>query len=451
MLNRALLERYRCPESVAAFSLNGHLSRDAGFFRFGSNTVCFGQSAAGTRSRIPLPELYDTCRDVKISNAQVALPFDPVAVIDNLRLEHYAVDHNLNGTQPFSRKALRFAYYSLRPLFTVPVRRHIQKAYLRGWEDRPFPNWPVDSSVENILERCLLAGMQAQNLKEIPFIWFWPEGASGCAVMTHDVETQAGRDFCTHLMDINDEYHIKSSFQVVPEKRYAVPESYLSSMRDRGFEIGVQDLNHDGHLFSEREEFLRRAELIRQYGKKFGSTGFRAAILYRNLDWLPELGFSYDMSVPNVAHLDPQAGGCCTLFPYFIGNTLELPVTTTQDYSLFHIIGQYDLELWKTQTKLILAKNGLMNFIVHPDYIVHEKAQQTYRELLGYLADLRANKNVWIPLPHEVDEWWRARSAMQLTDAGGTWRVEGAGSERARVAYARIDRDGKLSYSFASK
>jgi hypothetical protein len=64
---------------------------------------------------------------------------------------------------------------------------------------------------------------------------------------------------------------------------------------------------------------------------------------------------------------------------------------------------------------------------------------------------LRANKNVWIPLPHEVDEWWRARSVMQLTDVDGTWRVEGAGSERARVAYARVERDGKLSYGFASK
>jgi hypothetical protein len=451
MLNRALLERYRCPEPVAEFDLNGHLSRDAGFFRFGSNIVCFGQTTTGSRSKVPLPELYDTGKDVRISDARVGLPFDPGAVIDNLRLERYATDHNLNGTQPLSKKALRFAYYSLRPMFPVPVRRHIQKAYLRGWENRPFPQWPVDSTVEDILEQCLAAGMQAQGLQEIPFIWFWPEGASGCAVMTHDVETSMGRDFCANLMDINDEYHIKSSFQVVPEKRYAVPESYLSSIRDRGFEIGVQDLNHDGNLYTEREEFLRRAELIRQYGKQFGATGFRAAILYRNVDWLPELDFSYDMSVPNVAHLDPQAGGCCTLFPYFIGKTLELPVTITQDYSLFHIIGQYDLELWKTQTSLILKKNGFMNFIVHPDYIVNEKARQTYRDLLAYLSELRADKNVWIPLPHEVNEWWRARGEMRLVDGGGTWRVEGTGNERARVAYASLERDGKLAYSFGSK
>jgi hypothetical protein len=265
--------------------------------------------------------------------------------------------------------------------------------------------------------------------------------------MTHDVETTLGRDFSAALMDINDEYEIKASFQVVPEKRYSVPESYLSSIRDRGFEVGVQDLNHDGHLYSTRDEFLRRAELIRQYRKQFGATGFRAAILYRNLDWLPELDFSYDMSVPNVAHLDPQSGGCCTLFPYFIGKTLEIPVTTTQDYSLFHIIGEYTLDLWKKQTRLILRKNGLMNFIVHPDYIVDQKPQQTYRNLLAHLSELRADQNVWLPLPHEVDEWWRARGQMQIVDDGGNLRIGGEGSERARIAYARLE-NGQLTYSF---
>jgi peptidoglycan/xylan/chitin deacetylase (PgdA/CDA1 family) len=451
MLNRALLERYRCPEKLAEFSLNGQLSAASGFFRFGSSVVCFGQSSAGSRSQDSLPAgLYDTCNDVKISDSQVGLPFDPNKIIDNLRFERYAIDHNLNGTQPLPRKALRFAYYSLRPFFTVPVRRHIQKMYLRGWEKRAFPHWPVDNTVEDILEECLALGMKAQGLTEIPFIWFWPDSAASCAVMTHDVETTLGRDFTSKLMDINDEYGIKASFQVVPEKRYEVPESYLSGMRDRGFEIAVQDLNHDGHLYSKRDEFLRRAELIRKYRKQYGATGFRAAILYRNLDWLPELDFSYDMSVPNVAHLDPQAGGCCTLFPYFIGKTLEIPVTTTQDYSLFHIIGEYNLDLWKKQASRIMGKHGLMNFIIHPDYIVDEKPQQTYRDLLAYLSQLRAEQNLWIPLPHEVDEWWRARGQMQLVQDGDTWRVAGVGSGRARVAYARLDA-GKLSYSFDRK
>ena len=99
MLNQALLERYRCRESLAEFNLTGKLSPDAGFFTFGPHTVCYGKTAAGFRSHEPAAGLYDTCGDVTTSDSQVVMPFDPNAIVDNLRLERYAIDHNLNGRQ----------------------------------------------------------------------------------------------------------------------------------------------------------------------------------------------------------------------------------------------------------------------------------------------------------------------------------------------------------------
>ncbi len=114
--------------------------------------------------------------------------------------------------------------------------------------------------------------------------------------------TTFGRDFCSSLMDINDSFGIKSSFQIVPERRYGVSPEYLESIKSRGFEVAVQDLNHDGHLFRERGEFLRRVAKINAYGRQYGADGFRSAVLYRNQDWYGDLDFSYDMSVPNVAH-----------------------------------------------------------------------------------------------------------------------------------------------------
>ena len=137
--------------------------------------------------------------------------------------------------------------------------------------------------------------------------------------MTHDVETTEGRDFCDTMMDIDDAFGIKSSFQVVPEKRYEVPQDYLDSITKRGFEVAVQDLNHDGRLYNNREQFLERVAKINSYRRQWGAEGFRAAVLYRREEWFGDLDFSYDMSVPNVAHLDPQRGGCCTVMPYFIG------------------------------------------------------------------------------------------------------------------------------------
>jgi hypothetical protein len=152
------------------------------------------------------------------------------------------------------------------------------------------------------------------------------------------------------------------------------------------------------------------------------------------------------MSVPNVAHLDPQRGGCCTVMPYFIGNLLEIPLTDIQDYSLFHILNDYSTDIWKQQTAMILARHGLMSFIVHPDYIIEPQARATFEALLDHLAHLRDTENVWTALPREINEWWRQRAAMTVVRTQDGWQIEGAGAERARIAWAR-EIDGKLFYS----
>jgi hypothetical protein len=216
-------------------------------------------------------------------------------------------------------------------------------------------------------------------------------------------------------------------------------------MRSRGFEVAIHDLNHDGRLFDRKEEFLRRVKLINQYGREYGARGFRAAVLYRNPEWYDALEFSFDMSIPNVAHLDPQHGGCCTVMPFFIGDVLELPVTTTQDYTLLHILNQRSIYLWKSQIELILKKNGLMSFIIHPDNIMGNAGYSVYKELLGYLQELRSKMHIWSALPSAIDAWWRARQKMSVVKDGQTWRIEGDGAERAVLAYAK-NVDGKLVY-----
>ena len=72
--------------------------------------------------------------------------------------------------------------------------------------------------------------------------------------------------------------------------------------------------------------------------------------------------------------------------PYFVGRILEIPVTTPQVYALFHSLDEYSLDLWKAQTKLIMDKQGLVSFIVHPDYVIDQKPQRIYRELLSLFA-----------------------------------------------------------------
>jgi hypothetical protein len=307
---------------------------------------------------------------------------------------------------------------------------------LSGWDKILFPHWPVDSTIESLMAYTVSLLLKARQIERVPFIWFWPDGAPASFIMTHDIEAAAGRDFCAQLMDIDDSFGIKSAFQVVPEMRYDARAEFLEAFRKRGFEVNVHDLNHDGELFQHKEKFLRRAEQINLYAKGFGAQGFRAGAMYRNQDWYEAFDFSYDMSVPNVAHLEPQRGGCCTLMPYFIGKILELPLTTTQDYSLFHILGDYSIVLWKQQIDQIIQRNGLISFIAHPDYLIEKNARKVYLDLLGHLARTRAEKKIWMALPSEINRWWRNRSQMKLVRAGSGWRIEGPDKERARIAYA---------------
>ena len=448
-MNESFRDYFRCPDSAADFRLDETLHKESGFFRFGEDVDCYGQSAVSVPSAIYTPQLQNVSRAVRLGERQIGLPFDPDQIAENLRCESYTGQMHAENTNFGGNAVIRAMYYLGRPAFPVHFRRILQRIRLQGGTHTPFPHWPVDRTVDRLFEELMKLAIKSRHGAAVPFIWFWPDGAPAAAIVTHDVETEIGRDFCPELMDTDDEFGFKSSFQLVPEKRYEVTQPFLDELARRGFEVNVHDLYHDGNLFRNHEEFLRRASKINGYLKKFNAVGFRSGALYRNLHWYDAFKFSYDMSVPNVGHLDAQTGGCCTVMPYFVGKILEMPVTVTQDYSLFHILGSYSTSLWEEQCRMILGGHGLISVIVHPDYIINKKANNTYRRLLAHLAYLREKLFVWSTTPREINNWWRTRSKLKLAAVGDRWRIEGEGSQRARIAYAHLV-DGRLKYSFES-
>jgi hypothetical protein len=438
-ISNRLCEYFRCPERYCSFALKGSVSDDEGYFNFGDSTLFGRHSGRGTAASATAVN-WNVDSEVSIDAGRIYLPFDVDESLDNLRFERYSSP----GQSHLTNSPVGRAYYFVRPLLPVGLRRHLQKARLNTWRQLKFPHWPVDRTVDHAMADLLMLSRRAHGIDKIPFIWFWPEGAAGAAVVTHDVETPFGRDSSATLMDIDDSWGIKGSFQVVPEKRYEVTPSYIDSIWNRGFEVAVHDLNHDGHLFSDRKTFLQRAAKINAYRKPFHAEGFRAAVLYRNQEWYDALDFSYDTSVPNVAHLDPQRGGCCTVMPYFVGKLVELPVTVIQDYSLFHILNDYSINLWKQQIERILESHGLINVIIHPDYSVSSRERTVFEALLSHLAKLRDERGVWTALPKDIARWWRQRSEMKLVEDKDGLRIEGKGKERARIAYAS-EKNGRLA------
>src|SRR5580692_7780588 len=446
MVSPILSDYYRVPDEGLARVCAPQLSGENGFFNFGPDVICYGKSSTGVSPEIENAGRFDAYQNASLKNSEVQLSFDPVQVVENLLRERYVKQRPARNGRMVDLPIVRSTYYAVQELLPVSIRKHLQKFYLGDWSRLLFPRWPVDFTVDTLHERILRLSMQANGIQRMPFIWFWPNGAPNALTVTHDVETAAGRDFTRELIDLDEAHGIRASFQVIPEKRYEVPDEYVALIRSRGFEFNIHDLNHDGQLYQERQLFLQRSKKINSYVKKFATNGFRAGVMYRNLDWYDAYEMSYDMSMPNVAHLEPQRGGCCTVFPYFVGKILEIPLTTCQDYSLFQILNDYSIDLWKQQIALIRKRNGLISFIAHPDYLMNSQARRVYELLLGYLRQIVEHDKVWMALPGEVDQWWRARSQMKLVPAGDGWKIEGPDCDRARIAYATLDGDG-IRYS----
>ena len=435
----ALVDYYRCPPHLAQIATRSGLSTRAGFFKFG-DAIGFGRVIGQTADYATDP-LRNVADEVRVTDGRPHLPFDLSEVTRNLREERYR-QNGYNFLQKSATGTIAHRlYYQLRPLMRVGLRKHLQRARLGGWERIAFPRWPVDRSVDVLMESAMMLLLKTQQRATIPFIWFWPDEAPACAMMTHDVEGQVGLDFCDEVMDIDDSFGIKSAFQLIPEGREEAWRRTAARLRGRGFEVNLHDLNHDGGLFSDKETFLQGARRINDYTRAFGCDGFRSGAMYREQSWFDAFEFKYDMSVPNVAHLEPQRGGCCTVMPYFVGKILELPLTTIQDYSLFHILNDYSTTRWLEQIRLITQHHGLVSVITHPDYLIGRRERQIYSELLGHLVQLRQRDGLWIALPGEINRWWRNRQEMTLRFSGNQWRVEGPDSHRARVAYATLERD----------
>jgi len=164
---QALIDRYRCPEAFVNLPLRGRLSETAGFFRFGPGITCYGRSSAGTRARSAQPLLYDASNDVGVENSELLLPFNPTEIIDNLRWERYVRPDSRIRT--FAKRA----YYSCARFCQTRREGAIQRAQLRDWGRLIFPNWPVDTTLEDLCEKPMSLSMRALGVDRVPFVWFW--------------------------------------------------------------------------------------------------------------------------------------------------------------------------------------------------------------------------------------------------------------------------------------
>src|ERR1700735_3304262 len=90
-MDNALLDYFRCPEDFAEIEVDGGVSSDSGYFRFGED-ICYGKCFGGEPSKHLTSCLADAPKDVRIEGESLYLPFDLTQIVENLRRERYQLN-----------------------------------------------------------------------------------------------------------------------------------------------------------------------------------------------------------------------------------------------------------------------------------------------------------------------------------------------------------------------
>jgi hypothetical protein len=297
-------------------------------------------------------------------------------------------------------------YYAVKPLLPRRVQLMLRRLRIRKKLPAYADVWPV-----------------YQEAGKTPEGWRgWPHHKKFALVLTHDVETSKGQNRCRQLADTEERLGFRSAFYFVP-RRYEVSPRLRSYLISNGFEVGVHGLEHDGRLYKSKTEFRRRAPQINKYLKAWGSQGFSSPCMQHDLEWILDLDVWYDISTYDTDPFEPQGGGVGTIFPFHVrsgsgdASYLELQYTLPQDFTLFVLMKERNIDTWTKKLDWISEHGGMVHLKTHPDYMNFDGARLSleeypaafYAEFLEYVRH-KYEGQYWHALPKDLARLYAADS-----------------------------------------
>lgn len=361
---------------------------------------------------------------------------------DTIRSDDHPIEYYLHERYrvPGKKKLMR-VYYGLRPFMPRSVQLALRRVYAKKQAQTEFPRWPIEPLLVERAERELAERIRQSAEGRVPLITMWPGNARAAVALTHDVEWGKGMRNIPRVRALEKRYGVVSSWNFVAE-RYPLDKELFKVLEREGCEIGLHGVYHDGKKFSSRAIFEERLPKINAYLQQWGAVGFRSPATHRNPEWMPEIAAEYDSSFPDTDPFEPQAGGCCSIFPFFLGRMVELPITLVQDHTLIEILQEKDIRLWIEKASWIIEHHGLVNIIIHPDYMMTDRNLGYYEEFLRFIT---RQENLWLALPREIARWWKDRAASCITTESGAPKIEGPAKDRGRVVWAVLE-SGNVHY-----
>jgi hypothetical protein len=349
-----------------------------------------------------------------IERAAAALPYAARAAGDGIdRLLEATLGEGQFGPDHWRLSPARRLYYVLKPYLprglVVSRRRSVHARALRA-----FPlGWPIEDRYRRFLWDVAGELMRAEGRCELPFIFFWPSGATYALVLTHDVETAAGQRHVAEVAELEERLGYRSSFNFVAE-RYPLDLGLIRDLGARGFEVGVHGRRHDGRELRSRRVFEEHARHVNRLLRRLGAVGFRSPLTHRQPEWMQALEVEYDASFFDSDPFEPVPGGTMSLWPFSIGRFLELPYTLVQDFTLIDVLGERQPRLWLEKESYLRRFCGMALLNSHPDYLRESAHRRVYT---AFLEELRDDGACWRALPRDVARWWRRRDAAESVES----------------------------------
>lgn len=323
------------------------------------------------------------------------------------------------GTNRYHLDFPHRVYYQLKPFIPRTLIYTLRQIY-NGARRREFLlDWPVERRFAHFQWEILRQGLIISGQNETTFRYFWPEGREFAFILTHDVESAKGQHLVPVLADMEESLGFRSLFNFVLED-YPLDKGLIKDLRQRGFEIGVHGLKHDGKSFDSYHCFSQQTPKINRYLTKFRCTGFRSPLTLRNPAWMQMLEIDYDLSFFDTDPYEPMPGGVMSIWPFAIGHFLELPYTLPQDSTLFNLLGETSPRIWLEKIDFLEKYHGMALVIVHPDYSGQGALKQIYESFLGKIKE---RGRYWHALPGEVVSWWKYRANLNNNYFGSDQKI----------------------------
>ena len=91
-----------------------------------------------------------------------------------------------------------------------------------------------------------------------------------------------------------------------------------------------------------------------------------------------------------------------------------MPYTLPQDFTLFILMKEKNIDIWKKKLDWVAEKGGMALFISHPDYMNFNKhknddeeyPEEYYKNFLVYIKE-NYHDQYWHALPHRVASFYK--------------------------------------------